>query len=64
MLYLSKETLAAPTSRGWVIDVDIVVLSGDGLLHKRFMKHFPVHFHMVLALHQVTLWCRKVKMSQ
>lgn len=54
-MYLSKETLAAPTGRGWVIDVDIVVLGGDRLLHKRFMKHFPVHFHMVLALHQVTL---------
>lgn len=53
--YLSEESLAAPSSRCRVIDVDVMVLSAHGFLHERFRKHLPVHLNMVLPLHEVAL---------
>lgn len=52
---LSEEALAATTSRGGVVDVDVVVLGTDRLLNKRFLEYFSVHLHMVLSFHQVAL---------
>ena len=54
-IYLSEESLAASSCRCWVIDVDIVVLSAHRFLHEGFGEHLPVHLHMVLPLHKVTL---------
>ena len=53
-MYLSEEALAAAPGRGGVVNVDVVVLSTDWLLHERFLKDFPVDFNMVLPFHQVT----------
>ena len=54
LVYLSEEALAAAPGRGGVVNVDVVVLSTDWLLHERFLKDFPVDFNMVLPFHQVT----------
>lgn len=53
---LSEESLAATAGGGGVVDVDVVVLSADGLLDKRLLEYLSVHLHVVLSLHQVTLW--------
>lgn len=52
---LSEEALAASSSGGGVVDVDIVVFGADGFLNKRLLEYLSVHFHMVLSFHQVTL---------
>ncbi len=53
---LSEESLAATSSRGGVVDVNVVVLSTDRLLNKRLLEYLSIHLHMVLSFHQVTLW--------
>jgi len=54
--HLPEEPLAAPPRRRGVVDVDVVVLGADGLLHERLLEHLPVHLHVVLPLHQVARW--------
>lgn len=52
---LSEEALTASSSRGGVVDVDIVVLSTHRLLNERLLEYFSIHLHVVLSFHQVTL---------
>lgn len=59
--HLPEESLAASAGRRRVVDVDIVVLCAHRLLHKRLLEDFSVHLHVVLALHQVTLWEAKTE---
>lgn len=56
--YLPEEPLAAPASRGGVVDVDVVVLSTNGFFYKGFREHLPIHLHVVLRLHQITVCTR------
>lgn len=53
--YLSEESLAAPSSRCRVVDVDIVVLGTHRFLYEGFREHLPVHLDVVFPFHQVTL---------
>lgn len=54
--YLSEEALTAPASWGGIVDVDVVILSRDGLFHERLLEHFSINLHMVLPLQQVTFY--------
>ena len=53
---LPEEPLAATSSRGGVVDVDVVVLGTNRLLNERFLEDLAVHLHVIFPLHQVTLW--------
>lgn len=53
--HLTEEALAAPTCRGWVVNIHIVVFSTDWLLYKRLWENSSVHLHVVLSFHQVAL---------
>lgn len=55
-VHLPEESLAASAGRRWVVDIDVMVLCAHWLLYKRLLEDFSVHLHVVLALHQVTLW--------
>lgn len=55
MGYLPEEPLAAPPSRGGVVDVDVVVLGTHRFLHEGFVEDLAVDLHVVFGFHQVTL---------
>lgn len=58
MGYLPKEPLAAPPSRGGVVDVDVVVLGAHGFLHKGLVEDLAIDLHVVFGFNQVTL-CKR-----
>jgi hypothetical protein len=54
--YLTEQSLTAPSSRCWVVDVDVMILSWDWFLHKWFVEHNTIHFHVIFWLHQFMIY--------
>lgn len=54
--YLTEQSLTTSSSRCWVVDVNVMVLSWDRLLHKWLVEHNTIHFHMVFWLHQFMIY--------
>ena len=57
--YLSEESLGASARARGEVDVDVVVLGRDGLLHEGLRENLAVHLNLVLRLNQLTLWNKK-----
>ena len=49
---LSEESLAASARSLRVVDVDVMVVSVQGLLHKGFSEHGVVYTEVILVLFQ------------
>ena len=56
--YLSEESLRPSARTGGEVDVHVVVLGRDGLLHEGLRENLAVDLNLVLGLYQLTL-CNK-----
>lgn len=55
LVYLSEQSLAATTCGGGVINVNIMIFSGDWLLDEGLVKRDAVDLHVVLGLDQLVI---------
>lgn len=54
---LAEQPLAAAAGRCRVVDVDVVIFGGDGLLDERLVENDAVDFDMVFGFDQFVDWC-------
>lgn len=53
---LSKKSLTSTTSRGWIINVNIVIFCTDWLFYKWLLENFPIYFYMIFPFNQIAFF--------